>query len=180
MTPKLRGFLLITGTALLVLVFAWIVTREQATAPTTNTQLPTSSAANGNGAETNVNTTTLVTYTDPELAFSFQRAAAFTVTRDVTGTGEERIVGLAVNDGKRGITITIMDTKNAGIVSEAFSPRDARTVTLNGVAATRAIGSSAKDGSRVDLLTFVRGSNSFILNGPADLVDAIGGTWRFE
>lgn len=148
---------------------------------------PGPAAANSN-VNTNTNTTAnsniptdaKTTYVDTEFNFSLHYPSTWTKTQSSSGSGEDRIVNYSFTDGTNGVTLMIATAALESIVRDSFSVSTEAAVTINGQQATRAVGSSAKDGSSVDLLFFHHSGKLFFLNGTGAFVDSIGDTLTFN
>lgn len=116
------------------------------------------------------------TYRSDTFNFSIAYPAEWQVQQSSSGTGEAQVTNFTFGNGTEGATMTIMPGSLTGIIQESFSLTNERPVTINGIAATRAQGTSAKDGSAVDLLFFTRSDMLFLLNGKADVIDRISPT----
>ena len=120
------------------------------------------------------------TYEDEEFHFSIRYPSTWDETKNESGTGETRIVNYVFGDGSDGVTLIVVPDALEGIVRESVSITKEEAVAVNGLAATRAEGRTAKDGSRIDLLLITKDGMVFVLNGTPDLVDRIGGTFVFS
>lgn len=152
---------------------------EFAPCPTTNANA-TANAHTNSATNTNSAPTATTTYTDAEFNFSLHYPSTWTQSKSATGSGDERIVNYSFSDGTNGVTLTVASTSLESMIRDSFSVSTESAVTINGQQATRAKGSSAKDGSAVDLLFFHHSGKLFFLNGQSAYVDSIGTTLTFN
>lgn len=148
---------------------------------------PCPGAANANAnantnAASNTNTLSNATtlYTDSEFNFSLQYPSTWTQTKSSTGSADDRIANYSFTNGTDGVTLTVASAALESMILDSFSVSTESAVTINGEQATRAKGSSAKDGSAMDLLFFHHSGKLFFLNGKGAFVDSIGKTLTFN
>lgn len=192
-TTPLRSALLFTCVLLLGFAALFLFSHK-AVAPSPNTNINSSpansqpstnnnsdnSTAVGRQSPANTNISTLTKrYHSDELGFTLAYPADWQVEQSSSGTGDAQVTNFALGKATEGVTVTVMPSSLQGIIGESFSLTNEQPVTVNGVAATRAHGTSAKDGSAVDLLFFTRSDKLFLLNGKASLVDLVGPTIQF-
>ncbi len=149
--------------------------------PATNEQSAvnaSSEAENANTAPANTPEPT-ATFEDADAGIAFDHPASWKVVKDVSGTGAEEIIGYTIGTKEEGAALSIAPLSLEGIIRESFSVGETTTITINGRTAERAVGASAKDGSRVDLLLFHESGKVYVLDGPAEHVDTLGKTFRF-
>lgn len=161
---RARGPLFFFGTLFVVAVAVWMFVRPD--------------VKSENGQPSMSETTT--SYTDTEFGFSLTYPSDWKVERNSTGEGENRIVNIVMGDGSKGITIVVIPVALEGVVRESVSITAESEITINGKQATRIQARTAKDGSSIDLLLFRSRGMLIDLNGPADLVEQIGGTMSFQ
>lgn len=139
------------------------------------------SAGNTNStANTNTASSAKTTYIDSEFRFTLQYPSTWAKTQSFSGSGEDRIVNYSFTDGTNGVTLMVASTSLESMIRDSFSVSKETAVTINGQQATRATGSSAKDGSAMDLLFFHHSGKLFFLNGTGAFVDSIGNTLTFN
>ncbi len=148
-----------------------------ASCPVTNSNANTNVNAS---VSTNAPSNATTTYTDSEFNFSLQYPSTWTQSKSATGSGEGRIANYSFTNGTDGVTLTVASTALESMIRDSFSVSSESAVTINGQQATRAKGSSAKDGSAMDLLFFHHSGKLFFLNGNGAFVDSIGTTLTFN
>lgn len=167
----------------LVMGLALLVYGQQRSATETSSQPATNNPNAFNTNETSLGGSTKGNqeYQDAEFSFSLEFPASWSVERGESGEAENRIVNVSFKNEKasEGLSLVVIPLSMEGLVHETFSTEHVQTVEINGTTAEKFIGTNAKDGAPIDLLFFRKDGKVFVLNGPADVVERIGQTFRF-
>lgn len=129
------------------------------------------------GTETKVGSST--TYEDTKHGFTLQYSSDWKVTQKSSGSGTDTITNVIFGTPEQGVTLIIAPATLESMMQETFSTSSSKQVTINGSMATRSVGSSAKDGKPVALLSFTKDATVYLLNGKPDTVDTVGATFTF-
>jgi hypothetical protein len=121
-------------------------------------------------------TVALVDYSDTANHFSLSYPSTWNKSTSVTGSGADKISSLTLNDPKHAdisVSISVMGDTLEGQVKNSISVSAETTETVNGQAAQRLTGGSAKDGSPVTIMIFKKAGTLYSLRGSGQDYESI-------
>jgi len=112
-------------------------------------------------------------YTNNEFDFTFLYPDGWQLNTTRNGQGENEIFSVGISSGTDSIGLSVMSDSFEGIVRNSISIDQESEVEIGGLAATKLVGGSAKDGSMVNIVYFKDNGMMYSYSGIGSAFDDI-------
>jgi len=105
------------------------------------------------------------TYINSDYGFSIEYPADWQYEASSTSSGSNEIFSLGLSYNKQAVGLSVMSDEMEGLLRNSISVEKESTLEINGVAATKLEGSSAKDGSLINIIIIKKENKLYSLRG---------------
>lgn len=169
------GLVLLVVVLMLVAVYYfWVASRAPDDRLNTSPEiLVNAQAANANQAAANTAVASDEEYKNTDLQFIVRHPAGWTVETSRSGSGTEEIFFVGLVGKAERLNISVLSETMEGLVRNSLTIDSEKSLTIDGVPATKLIGKSLKDGSPYSVVLVKRAGRLYSISGTGSAFEQI-------